>query len=124
MQVLKGAGLCLSREEIVIMRQSTVAARAVLAASCLALWAGPAFAAGSGMPWEAPLQQLVDSITGPVAQFAAVIAVVIFGLGVAFSENGSSMRRGVSVLFGLSIAFAASTFFVEWFGFAGGLTAP
>ena len=28
----------------------------------------PAFASGSGMPWEAPLQQVVDSITGPVAR--------------------------------------------------------
>ena len=36
------------------------------------------------------------------------------------SENGSSMRRGLGILFGLSIAFAASTFFLDFFGFAGG----
>lgn len=80
-----------------------------------------AVAGGSGMPWEGPLQQIVQSITGPVVQAAAVVAVVIFGAGVAMSEGGSSMRRGLGILFGLSIAFAASTFFLDFFGFAGGL---
>lgn len=83
--------------------------------------AGPALAGGSGMPWEGPLQQVMESITGPVVQVAAVIAVAIFGAGIAMSESGSAMRRGVGILFGLSIAFAASTFFLDFFGFAGGL---
>lgn len=73
------------------------------------------------MPWESQLQQIVESVTGPVVQAAAVIAVVVFGAGVAMSEGGSSMRRGVGILFGLSIAFAASTFFLDFFGFAGGM---
>jgi type IV secretory pathway VirB2 component (pilin) len=64
--------------------------------------AGPALAGGTGMPWESPLQQVVQSITGPVVQAAAVIAI------------------GLGILFGLSIAFAASTFFLGFFGFAGG----
>lgn len=85
-----------------------------------ALVAAPAHAAGSGMPWETPLQAVVDSITGPVAQAAAVIAVTVFGLGLAFSESGSSMRRAISILFGLAIAFAAASFFLDWFGFGGG----
>jgi len=90
----------------------------------LLMAATPAYAAGSGMPWEAPLQAVVDSVTGPVAQAAAVIAVTIFGLGLAFSESGSGMRRGLSILFGLAIAFAAASFFLDWFGFAGGMTLP
>jgi len=89
-------------------------------AVCSLMIAGPALAGGSGMPWEGPLQQIVDSVTGPVVQAAAVIAVVLFGAGVAMSEGGSSMRRGLGILFGLSIAFAASTFFLDFFGFAGG----
>jgi type IV secretory pathway VirB2 component (pilin) len=91
------------------------------AALCALLACGPAYAAGSDMPWEAPLQQVVDSVTGPVAQAAAVVAVVIFGVGVAMSESGSGLRRGVGILFGIAIAFAASTFFLDFFGFAGGL---
>jgi len=82
--------------------------------------APPVLAGGSGMPWEGPLQQVVESITGPVAQAAAVGAAGRFGAGIAMSENGSSMRRGLGILFGLSIAFAASTFFLDFFGFAGG----
>lgn len=91
------------------------------AITCALFLAGPAFAGGSGMPWEGPLQKVVQSITGPVAQAAAVVAVVIFGAGIAMSESGSSMRRGLGILFGLSIAFAASTFFLDFFGFAGGM---
>ena len=90
-------------------------------AACGLMIAGVAHAAGSDMPWEGPLQQVVDSITGPVAQAAAVVAVVIFGAGVAMSEGGSGLRRGIGILFGLSIVFAASTFFLDFFGFSGGL---
>ena len=83
--------------------------------------AGPVVAGGSGMPWEGPIQQAVQSITGPVVQAAAVVAVVVFGAGIAMSENGSSMRRGLGIMFGLSIAFAASTYSLDFFGFAGGM---
>jgi type IV secretory pathway VirB2 component (pilin) len=92
-----------------------------ISAFLVLMTAGPAFAGGSGMPWEGPLQQVVNSITGPVVQAAAVVAVVIFGVAVAMSESGSNMRRGLGILFGLCIAFAASTFFLDFFGFAGGL---
>ena len=91
-------------------------------AALMALAATPALAGGSGMPWEGPLQQIVDSFTGPVAQAGGVIAVTIFGLAVAFSEAGSGLRRGVSVLFGIAIAFAAASFFMGFFGFGGGAT--
>jgi Type IV secretory pathway, VirB2 components (pilins) len=90
-------------------------------AACALTVAGPAFAGGSGMPWEGPMQQIVDSITGPVVQAGAVIAVAIFGVGIAMSETGSGIRRALGILFGLSIAFAASTFFLDFFGFAGGV---
>ena len=38
-----------------------------MTATLALMLAAPAHAAGSGMPWEAPLEQVVDSITGPVA---------------------------------------------------------
>jgi type IV secretion system protein VirB2 len=98
-----------------LLTSLSTSARMVLAAT-------PALAGGSGMPWEGPLQQVVDSFTGPVAQAGGVIAVTVFGLGVAFSEGGSGMRRGVSILFGIAIAFAAASFFMGFFGFGGGAT--
>ena len=103
-------------------RGARALARASTVASIVTLAASPALAGGSGMPWEGPLQQIVDSFTGPVAQAGGVIAVTIFGLGVAFSEAGSGLRRGVSVLFGIAIAFAAASFFMGFFGFGGGAT--
>ncbi len=39
----------------------------------LLLWLAPSvsWAAGSGMPWEAPLQRILDSVQGPVAKIVA-----------------------------------------------------
>ena len=102
--------------------QSAIKTSALIAAASIvaSLISSPALAGGSGMPWEGPLQQVVDSFTGPVAQAGGVIAVTIFGLGIAFSESGSGLRRGVSILFGVAIAFAAASFFMGFFGFGGG----
>mgnify|MGYP001262292173 CR=1 FL=1 len=82
--------------------------------------AAPAYAAGSGMPWEGPLQQIVDSITGPVARAAAVIAIVIAGITIIFSEGGGGVRKLAFVGLGIAIMFAAVSFFMDFFGFAGG----
>ena len=87
-----------------------------------ALSATPAKAAGSNMPWEAPLQSILDSIQGPVARIVAVIIIVITGLTLAFGDTSGGFRRLVQIVFGLSIAFAASTFFLQFFSFAGGAT--
>lgn len=82
--------------------------------------AAPAFAAGSGMPWETPLQNVVDSVTGPVARAAAVIAIVVAGITIIFSEGGGGVRKLAFVGLGIAIMFAAVTFFLDFFGFAGG----
>ena len=82
--------------------------------------AAPAYAAGSGMPWEGPLEQIVDSITGPVARAAAVIAIVIAGVTIIFSEGGGGVRKLSFVGLGIAIMFAAVSFFLDFFGFAGG----
>lgn len=79
-----------------------------------------AFAAGSGMPWEGPLQQLLDSLSGPVARTIGVAAIIVTGLGLAFGEGGGGMRRMLWVVFGLTIAFAATSFFLSFFGFSAG----
>ncbi|GIK48861.1 MAG: TrbC/VirB2 family protein [Hyphomonadaceae bacterium] len=92
---------------------------AVIAVAMLAL-AAPAYAAGSGMPWEGPLEQIVDSITGPVARAAAVIAIVIAGVTIIFSEGGGGVRKLAFVGLGIAIMFAAVSFFLDFFGFAGG----
>lgn len=81
---------------------------------------GPAYAAGSGMPWEEPLQRILDSVQGPVAKIIAVIIIILTGLTLAFGESSGGFRRLIQIVFGLSIAFAASSFFLSFFSFGGG----
>ena len=95
----------------------------VLAASVGAqlLVSGPAWAAGSNMPWEQPLNQILQSVQGPVAKILAVISIIMTGLTLAFGDTSGGFRRLIQIVFGLSIAFAASSFFLSFFAFAGGV---
>jgi type IV secretion system protein VirB2 len=91
-----------------------------LAAAFAVVTAFQADAAGSGMPWEAPLQRILESIEGPVAKVIAVVTIIITGLSLAFGDMGGGLRRLLQIVFGLSIAFAATSFFLSFFSFAGG----
>ena len=86
----------------------------------VALVTAPAYAAGSNMPWEQPLTQILDSIQGPVAKVISVIIIIVTGLTLAFGETSGGFRRLIQIVFGLSIAFAASSFFLTFFQFGGG----
>ncbi len=79
-----------------------------------------AHASGSSMPWEAPLQSILKSIEGPVAKIVAVIVIISTGLALAFGDTSGGFRRLIQIVFGLSIAFAASSFFLSFFSFGGG----
>jgi len=97
----------------------------MLKAAVAGLWTStfvvlPAFAAGSNMPWEAPLQSILESIQGPVARIIAVIIIIATGLTLAFGDTSGGFRKLMQIVFGLSIAFAASSFFLNFFTFAGG----
>jgi type IV secretion system protein TrbC len=89
-------------------------------ASELLMMVTPALAAGSNMPWEQPLQQILQSIEGPVSKIIAVIIIIVTGLTLAFGDTSGGFRRLIQIVFGLSIAFAASSFFLSFFSFAGG----
>jgi len=84
------------------------------------LLTAPAYAAGSNMPWEQPLTQILNSVQGPVAKVVSVIIIVVTGLTLAFGETAGGFRRLIQIVFGLSIAFAASSFFLSFFQFGGG----
>ncbi|ESW79450.1 TrbC/VirB2 family protein [Mesorhizobium sp. M0902] len=90
------------------------------AATAAIITIAPAHAAGSSMPWEEPLQQILESIEGPVAKIVAVIIIIITGLSLAFGDTSGGFRRLIQIVFGLSIAFAASSFFLSFFSFGGG----
>jgi type IV secretion system protein VirB2 len=93
---------------------------AVALATITLLTAAPAHASGSSMPWEEPLQKILESIEGPVAKIVAVIIIITTGLTLAFGDTAGGFRRLVQIVFGLSIAFAASSFFLSFFSFGGG----
>ena len=94
----------------------------VIGAGIALMLASPAWASGSGtaMPWEGPLTTIMNSLAGPVAKAVGVIAIVLTGLGFAFAEGGSAMRKGVGIVFGLAIAFTATTFVTSFFNLTAG----
>ena len=96
------------------------ARQGLLLAALLLLLAGTAQAAGSSMPWEGPLQSILESIQGPVARIVAVIIIIATGLALAFGDTSGGFRKLIQIVFGLSIAFAASSFFLSFFSFSGG----
>ena len=97
--------------------RSIITATVALASTSFAT---AAQAAGTGMPWEQPLQQVLGSVQGPVAKILAVIVIIVTGLTLAFGESAGGFRRLIQIVFGLSIAFAASSFFLSFFSFGGG----
>jgi type IV secretion system protein VirB2 len=101
-------------------RMTTSAALLTGALAAVAAWPNAALASGTSMPWEQPLQQILDSVQGPVAKILAVIVIIVTGLTLAFGDSSGGFRKLIQIVFGLSIAFAASSFFLSFFSFSGG----
>jgi type IV secretion system protein VirB2 len=76
---------------------------------------------GGGMPWEGPLNQLLMSLQGPVARVIGACSIIGLGVGLAFSEGGSMMRKALFVVLGLAIAFNATSWGLGFLGFSGGV---
>ena len=94
---------------------------ALITLTALSLAFAPAaYASGSSMPWETPLNQILQSVQGPVAKIISVIIITVTGLTLAFGDTSGGFRRLIQIVFGLSIAFAASSFFLSFFSFSGG----
>ena len=83
--------------------------------------ASPAFASSGGgsLPWESPLQQIQQSITGPVAGYIALAAVAIAGGMLIFGgELNDFARRLMYVVLVAGILLGATTI-VGLFGSTG-----
>jgi type IV secretory pathway VirB2 component (pilin) len=104
----------------IALRLRDSARKLATAAMLFGLVSSSSWAAGSGMPWEAPLQRILDSVQGPVAKIVAVIIITVTGLSLAFGDTSGGFRKMVQVVFGLSVAFAATSFFLSFFSFGGG----
>ncbi|USJ27602.1 TrbC/VirB2 family protein [Ensifer adhaerens] len=91
----------------------------IVALSAIAV-AGPAVAgSGGGLPWEGPLEQIQESITGPVAGYIALAAVAIAGGMLIFGgELNDFARRLVYVVLVAGVLLGA-TQIVALFGATG-----
>ncbi|MDX0946838.1 conjugal transfer protein TrbC [Sinorhizobium medicae] len=93
----------------------------VVAAASLLIAVVPALASsgGGGLPWEGPLEQIQESITGPVAGYIALAAVAIAGGMLIFGgELNDFARRLVYVVLVAGILLGA-TAIVGLFGATG-----
>ena len=82
---------------------------------------------GVNVPWESPLQSIATSIGGPVAKTIGVLSMVLWGLMTAYGhtynndtifQRNNMIRRLVMIIFGLSVAFTAASFFLEFLGYS------
>ena len=62
----------------------------------------------------------IARLLSPVAKIISVIIITVTGLTLAFGDTSGGFRRLIQIVFGLSIAFAASSFFLSFFSFSGG----
>ncbi|MBB3933746.1 type IV secretion system protein VirB2 [Kaistia hirudinis] len=80
----------------------------------------PAFAAGGGgLPWEGPLQQIQQSITGPVAGFIALAAVAVAGGMLIFGGELNDFARRLMYVVLVAGILLGATQIVALFGSTG-----
>ncbi|NKK74321.1 conjugal transfer protein TrbC [Rhizobium leguminosarum bv. viciae] len=101
-------------------RKNAIIAIALLAAPIVFVSVAPALASSGGsLPWEGPLQQIQESITGPVAGAIALAAVAIAGGMLIFGgELNDFARRLVYVVLVAGILLGATNI-VGLFGATG-----
>jgi type IV secretion system protein VirB2 len=97
----------------------TAATSLTIAVLCLAL-ATPALASsGGGLPWEQPLQQIQESITGPVAGFIALAAVAVAGGMLIFGGELNDFARRLMYVVLVAGILLGATQIVGLFGASG-----
>lgn len=88
--------------------------RFLVAFALLLISAAPAWASGFGgpdMPWNTPLQNLLDNLSGPTAQTIGMLMFVIGALTWGFSRNEEHVRRFGGAVFGCAVAIGVVNLF-------------
>jgi type IV secretion system protein TrbC len=102
-----------------------LAAVSVGATLFLVALATPALAGGSGgLPWEGPLQQIQQSITGPVAGFIALAAVAVAGGMLIFGGELNDFARRLMYVVLVAGILLGATQIVGLFGASGASIGP
>ncbi|MCA1869445.1 TrbC/VirB2 family protein [Agrobacterium genomosp. 3] len=92
-----------------------------IAITAMIVMATPALASsgGGGLPWESPLQQIQQSITGPVAGFIALAAVAIAGGMLIFGGELNDFARRLCYIALVGGVLLGATQIVSLFGATG-----
>lgn len=96
----------------VLLKRSLLVTGCLLAITLIEaplLWAGGA--GGPVMPWNAPLQNLLDNLSGPTAQTLGMLAFVIGALMWGFSRNDEHIRKFGGAVFGAAVAIGVVNLF-------------
>ena len=83
--------------------------------SLIFLPANAVYASGGDMPWNTVIDTIKDSLQNGFVQSAAVIAVIITGLMIAFGEVGGWVSSLARIIFGLALALGAASFVTTFF---------
>ncbi|WMT92964.1 TrbC/VirB2 family protein [Pelagibacterium sp. H642] len=76
-------------------------------------------ASGGGLPWEQPLEQIQQSITGPVAGFIALAAVAVAGGMLIFGGELNDFARRLMYVVLVAGILLGATQIVGLFGASG-----
>ena len=95
-------------------------------ALCAIVLASPALAGsgGGGLPWEGPLEQIQESITGPVAGYIALAAVAIAGGMLIFGGELNDFARRLMYVVLVAGILLGATQIVGLFGATGATIGP
>lgn len=101
-------------------KMKTLLAGMALASMTVGL-ADPALSSSGGgsLPWEAPLEQIQQSITGPVAGFIALAAVAIAGAMLIFGGELNDFARRLCYVALVGGVLLGATQIVALFGATG-----
>lgn len=106
-----------------ILKSSLAKCRVVFFAIGMQLtFAALALAETTGMPWEAGLEKVIKSVNGPIAKGAGIVSIVGAGAGMAFSEQGSGLKKVMTLALAMGTVFTASAIITDVFAFTGSTT--
>lgn len=64
---------------------------------------------GAGLVWESPIEQIVNSVSGPVAFGVGILAIIVAVFSWMMAD-GPVLGRALKILCGLAIIFGATAF--------------
>jgi type IV secretion system protein TrbC len=100
--------------------------RLALAAAVLLLLAAVPAHAGTGgqtLPWNTPLQNLLDNLTGTTGKAIAGLAVAAGGIVWALGHSEAALKKSGGILIGIGLLLGAPSL-ITTLGFTGAVAGP